>query len=101
MEDNQKRAWNKKSDLKTDINVAKKELGDLKTLLKRYHDLSEKGNNEVEKAKTISEKANILNEVVNTRNATEKEINDCMLKMEVSSKLPEITKKSKKKESYE
>ena len=51
----------KKSDLKTDINVAKKELGDLKTLLKRYHDLSEKGNNEVEKAKTISEKANILN----------------------------------------
>ena len=101
LEDNQKRAWNKKSDLQTDINVAKKELGDLKTLLKRYHDLSEKGNNEVEKAKTISEKANILNEVVNTRNATEKEINDCMLKMEVSSKLPEITKKSKKKESYE
>ena len=97
LEDNQKRAWNKKSDLKTDINVAKKELGDLKTLLKRYHDLSEKGNNEVEKAKTISEKANILNEVVNTRNATEKEINDCMLKMEVSSKLPEITKKVRKR----
>ena len=97
LEDNQKRAWNKKSDLKTDINVAKKELGDLKTLLKRYHDLSEKGNNEVEKAKTISEKANILNEVVNTRNATEKEINDCMLKMEVSSKLPEITKRVRKR----
>ena len=97
MEDNQKRAWNKKSDLKTDINVAKKELGNLKTLLKRYHDLSEKGNNEVEKAKTISEKANILNEVVNTRNATEKEINDCMLKMEVSSKLPEITKRVRKR----